>query len=137
MHADSAETVLRDAIEGRKSRKSRGSRRAAHVIAADVIADEYAAIVEHARVGGYESLAEYARAVCLAPKAIYDTDQARIAKPLADVSYRVARARDALQRGDLTAVAAHIEEIRVTVSEALRPLSRTHERTVRKHGTPQ
>lgn len=134
MQADSAENAITNALEGRKARKPRGSFRTDRAIAADVTADEYAAIREHARIGGYDSLAQYVRAVCLAPKAIYDTDQARIAKPLAEVSYLVARAGDALQRHDMAGVADNTERIRVIVSNALRPLSRAHERIVRERG---
>lgn len=130
--ASDANTALRGALDGAKPKRTmRGARRASAMIAANVREDEYAAIVEHARRGGYESLAEYVRAVCIARKAIYDTDQARLAKPLADIAYRVVRGMDALDRGEMDVLRGYLLEIRAVVADALRPLSRHHDREVR------
>ena len=127
----SASAAIAGATNGRKSHKKvRGARHASKMIAANVTYDELTVIQGHAKRGGYESIAEYIRAVATTPQAVYDTDYARIAKPLADISYRLARALDALDGGDTEKVRTCIKEASVAAASALAPLARSHDRVV-------
>ena len=114
-----------------RGRKVRGSRRAGNAISARVTDDELGVIAEHAKRGGYESIAEYVRAVAISPRAEYDTHMARMAKPLADVAYRIARTLDVLDRSETDAVRGYLMEMQSTIAAALRRLSRDHNREVR------
>ena len=137
--------ALRDAVAGEKpARKVRGSRRAARMIAANVTDHELSIIVEHATRGGYlkrkphgedyerePAIAEYVRAVCLSPRAKYDTNFTRIAKPLSEASYRISRALDALRAGDVSAGIAAVVEAQRVIAAAMTPLRRGHDAEVR------
>ncbi len=131
-NTNTATEAIHNATLGEKpERKMRGARRASKLIATNVTDEKFAIIAGHAKRAGYESLAEYVRAVTLTPKAVYDTDQARIAKPLADVSYRIARALDVLDRKRLDAVHGYLIDMQTLVADALRGLARDHDSEVR------
>ncbi len=129
--ASSAGEAIRDTVGGRKIR---GSRHAANAIGARVTDDELVVIAKHARDGGYGSIAEYVRAVTISPKAVYDTDPARTAKPLSDVAYRIARTLDALNRSETDAVRGYLAESQRIIATALAPLRREHDTEVRARG---
>lgn len=128
---EQSSTAIADSLEGTSRMRVRGARRAANAISARVTDEELAVIAEHARRGGYASVAEYVRAVCVAPCAVYDTDAARIAKPLSDISYRIARVLDALNRSETDAVRGYLTEMKAIVHAALVPIARSHDREVR------
>lgn len=112
--------------------KPRSRARQPRLLAANVTDEEYAQISAHARFAGV-SIAEYLRRVAVSPLADYDTDYACIAKPLSDISYRLVRALDALERGQTDAVRGFIDEARGIATATLLPLSREHQRELREN----
>lgn len=108
--------MSRDAGRG-KQRPDRGAWRAVEMVAANVTADEHATIQMNAKCGGYESIAAYLRAVALSPFPEYDTDAGRIARPLAEASYHLAR--------------SDVQKAQQVIADALVALRRQHDAEVR------
>jgi len=121
--------AVTDAVRGRTVR---GSRRAERMIAANVTAEELSEIRAHAKRGGYQTIAEYLRTIALTPIPKYDTDAARIARPLVQISDRIRRTLDVLDRNETDAVHGYLSEMQAIVHAALSPLRREHDGEIRK-----
>jgi hypothetical protein len=90
------------------------------------------AIRERAALAGV-SMAEYISNALALPQRSFATAAAEIAQPLTMLSYRIARAREALRTGDATALSRELGDAQRDVAEALRPLARPHAEEVRQH----
>lgn len=124
MSAKQSDDAVADALRGRTVR---GARRAERMIAANVTDDELAVITAHAKRGGYNTLAEYVRAVCISPMPKYDTDAARISRPLVQIGDRIRRVLDVLDRNETDAVRGYLDEMRGIIHAALTPFRREHD----------
>jgi hypothetical protein len=89
------------------------------------------AIRERAALAGV-SMAEYISNAVARPARSFATAAAEIAAPLTMLSYRIARAREALRTGDAAALSRELDDARRDVAEALRPLARHHAEEVRQ-----
>jgi len=90
------------------------------------------AIRERAALAGV-SMAEYINNAVARPARSFATAAAEIAAPLTMLSYRIARAREALRTGDAAALSRELDDAQRDVAEALRPLARPHAEEVRQH----
>ncbi len=119
---------------GKTSSKKRGSIGNRHggrvVLSLDVEARVRDELRERALLAGV-SMAEYLGNALAQPERPYATAAAEIAQPLAQVSYRVAQAADALKRGDISAAMSELDATRRIVAEALIPLRRRHDEEIR------
>lgn len=77
------------------------------------------------------SMAEFLSNALAEPERSYVTDAVEIARPLAQVSYRLAQVIQALERGDLALAKGDVEAARRIVAEAMIPLRRKHAEEVR------
>ena len=89
------------------------------------------AIRERAALAGV-SMAEYISNAVAWPARSFATAAAEIAVPLTMLSYRIARAREALRTGDAAALSRELDDARRDVAEALRPLARPHAEEIRQ-----
>ena len=117
-----------DALRGQTVR---GARRATRMVAANVTAEELAEIQAHAKRGGYRTIAEYLRTIALTPVPKYDTDAARVARPLVQLSDKIRHALDVLDRNEADAVRGYLLEMKAIIHGALSPLRREHDAEVR------
>jgi hypothetical protein len=89
------------------------------------------AIRERAALAGV-SMAEYISNAVARPARSFATAAAEIAVPLTMLSYRIARAQEALRTGDAAALSRELDDARRDVAGALRPLSAPHAEEVRR-----
>jgi len=89
------------------------------------------AIRERAALAGV-SMAEYISNAVARPARSFATAAAEISVPLTMLSYRIARAREALRTGDAAALSRELDDARRDVAEALRPLARPHAEEIRQ-----
>ena len=89
------------------------------------------AIRERAALAGV-SMAEYISNAVARPARSFATAAAEIAAPLTMLSYRIARAREALRTGDAATLSRELDDARRDVAEALRPLARPHAEEIRQ-----
>ncbi len=78
------------------------------------------------------SMAEYLSNALARPERSYATASAEIAQPLTILSYRIARAQDALRAHDVAALSRELYEAQRDVAKALRPLVTPHAEEVRQ-----
>jgi hypothetical protein len=100
------------------------------VLSLDVEPGVRDAIRERAALAGV-SMAEYISNAVARPARSFATAAAEIAVPLTMLSYRIARAGEALRTGDAAALSRELDDARRDVSEALRPLARPHAEEIR------
>jgi hypothetical protein len=89
------------------------------------------AIRERAALAGV-SMAEYISNAVARPARSFATAAAEMAVPLTMLSYRIARAREALRTGDAAALNRELDDALRDVAEALRPLARPHAEEIRQ-----
>lgn len=89
------------------------------------------AIRERAALAGV-SMAEYISNAVARPVRSFATAAAEIVQPLTMLSYRIARAQEALRTGDAAALSHELEDARRDIAEALRPLAAPHAEEVRR-----
>jgi uncharacterized protein (DUF885 family) len=89
------------------------------------------AIRERAALAGV-SMAEYISNAVARPARSFATAAAEIAVPLAMLSYRIARAREALRTDDAAALSRELHDAQRDVAEALRPLAMPHAEELRQ-----
>ena len=77
------------------------------------------------------SMAEYLSNALAEPERSYATTAVEIVQPLAQVSYRLAQAIEALESGNVAAAKHDIETAKRIVAEAMIPLRRKHAEEVR------
>jgi hypothetical protein len=90
------------------------------------------AIRERAALAGV-SMAEYISNAVARPARSFATAAAEIAVPLTMLSYRIARAREALRTGNAAALSRELDDAQRDVAEALRPLVGPHAEEARQH----
>ena len=116
---------------GSQKRRGCGTRHGGRVVLSlDVEARVRDALRERAALAGV-SMAEYIGNAVAQPERSYATAAAEIAQPLAQVSYRIAQATDALTRGDVGVATSELDAARRLASDALIPLRRQHDEEVR------
>jgi len=116
---------------GSKKRGGNGNRHGGRVVLSlDVDARVRGALRERAAMAGL-SMAEYLGNALAQPERTYATAAVEIAQPLAQVSYRIAQAADALKRVDVSAATSELDAARRIASDALVPLRRQHDEEVR------
>jgi hypothetical protein len=112
----------------------RGSKTQRHggrvVLSLDVEPRVRDALRERAALAGV-SMAEYISVALAQPERAFATTSAEVAQPIAQLSYRISRARQAAAEGDYLAVAAELEFARRIAAEAMRPLAAPHAEEVR------
>jgi len=143
MSAKQSDDAVADALRGRTVR---GARRAERMIAANVTDEEYEIIQAHAKRGGYVTekrqadgavirgvpvIADYIRAVAVSPMPKYDTDAARISRPLIQIADKIRRVLDVLDRNETDAVRGYLAEMQNIIHSALTPLRSEHDTEVR------
>jgi len=89
------------------------------------------AIRERAALAGV-SMAEYVSNAIARPARSFATAAAEIAVPLTMLSYRIARAREALRTGNAGALSRELDDAQRDVVEALLPLAGPHAEEVRQ-----
>jgi len=110
-----------------KTRASKGSRHGGRVVLSlDVEERVRDALRERAALAGV-SMAEYLGNALARPGRSYATTAVEIAQPLAQVSYRIIQATDALKCGNVGGAMSELDAARRIVSEALVPLRRRHD----------
>ena len=123
----------------RRSESTRGNR-ARHggrvVLSLDVDPSVRDALRDRAAAAGV-SMAEYLANALAQPERSYDTAAANTAQPLAQVSYRLAQATQALDRADADAASEEIAAARRIVAESLVALRRRHAEEVRDADQPR
>jgi hypothetical protein len=80
---------------------------------------------ERAALAGV-SMAEYVSVALAQPNRAFATTSAEMVQPLAQLSYRIARAQQAAATGDHSAVAEELEFARRVAADAMRPLATLH-----------
>jgi len=83
------------------------------------------ALRERAAVAGV-SMAEYVSVALAQPNRAFATALAELAQPIAQLSYRISSAQQAVAAGDHSTVAAELELARRIAAEAMRPLVAPH-----------
>jgi uncharacterized protein (DUF885 family) len=101
------------------------------VLSLDVEPRVREAIRERAALAGV-SMAEYISNAIARPARSFATAAAEIAQPLTMLSYRIARAQEALRTGDAAALSRELDDARRDVAAALRPLTAPHAEEVRR-----
>jgi hypothetical protein len=89
------------------------------------------AIRERAALAGV-SMAEYVSNAIARPERSFATGATEIAQPLTMLSYRIARAQEALCLGNAEALSRELGEAQRCVAEALRPMVSPHSVEVRQ-----
>ncbi len=107
----------------------RGSKTQRHggrvVLSLDVEPRVRDALRERAALAGV-SMAEYVSVALAQPSRSFATPSVEMAQPLAQLSYRISRAKEAVAVGDHSAVAAELELARRIAAAAMRPLAAPH-----------
>lgn len=112
-------------------RESKAQRHGGRVVLSlDVEPHVRDALRERAMLAGV-SMAEYVSVALAQPSRSFATASTEIAQPLAQLSYRISRAQQAVAAGDHSAAAAELEFARRIVAEAMRPLATPHAEEVR------
>ncbi len=88
------------------------------------------ALRERAALAGV-SMTEYVSVALAQPKRVFATTSAEMAQPIAQFSYRISRAQQAVAAGDHQAAAAELELARRIAAEAMRPLAAPHAQEAR------
>ncbi len=128
--SDAARTLLDGSVrDGTKT--VRGARHATESIQARVTKEEFAIVERHQKNAGYESLAEYVRAVCVAPKAVVNTSGAADYAPLAPILYLFTRAVNAT---DATAKDEALAKAHRALTDFVCDTGKTHKREVAERG---
>ncbi len=83
------------------------------------------AIRERAALSGV-SMAEYISNAVARPERSFATAAAEIAQPMTMLSYRIARAQEALRNSDATALSRELSDAQRDVAESLLPLAVPH-----------
>jgi len=132
MNGSERVSAERSAGRGRRGQKARvGSRHGGRVMLSITVPPEVRdALRERARRAGV-SIAEYVTNALAEPERSYATGAVAIAKPLSELSYRLAQAAQALERGDSDAARADLDAAKRIVAAALLPLRRQHAQEVR------
>ena len=128
MQSDDAKSTAERALKGEQPKRKRSERRA--VLHMEVSREAREAFFRRVRAAGVSGPEYFAHAIAR-PERTYHTDAVLIAKPLADISYRLSRAVDALRKGDVPAGIAAVVEAQRVVASALSPLRRAHDESVR------
>lgn len=102
------------------------------VLSLDVEPRVRGAVRERAALAGV-SMAEYVSNAVAGPERSFATASADIVQPLTVLSYRIARAQEALLAGDGAAVSRELKDAQRELAEALRPLAELHAEEVREH----
>jgi len=128
MQSKDAMSVQREVLRGEKPRKGSPAKKrvALHM---EVEPEAREAFFRRARAAGLSGPDSFRDALAF-PERVYDTDALRIAKPLADISYRLVRLADVVNRNELDAARWYVDEIRRIVVEAMRPLRSEHDEEV-------
>jgi hypothetical protein len=100
------------------------------VLSLDVEAHVRDALRDRAATAGV-SMAEYLGNAFAEPERAYNTTAVEIAQPLAQMSYLLAQAGQALERGDVGSAKNDIAAAKCIVAEAMIPLQRRHSADVR------
>lgn len=125
---DDAKSTAERALKGEQPKRKRSERRA--VLHMEVPREAREAFFRRAHAAGVSG-PEYLANALAHPERTYHTDAVLIAKPLADISYRLARALDALRKGDLEVGVRFVVESQRAVADSLSTLRRAHDAGVR------
>ncbi|HET9394204.1 MAG TPA: hypothetical protein VFO29_11880 [Candidatus Rubrimentiphilum sp.] len=122
-----AQDAVRDALRGQKPRADSPSEGRAMIAVAPAVRDNLRALADSAgtSIGDYIA-ATIAQHGISEPTRLFDTAALRQAKPLTDLSYRLARLIEALQSSDIGTALQFASEARSIVADALAPLARSH-----------
>ena len=115
--------------KGKRVRSKRHGSRV--VLSLDVEPRVRDAIRERAALAGV-SMAEYVSNAIARPARSFATAAAEIAVPLTMLSYRIARAQEALRTGNAGALSSELDDAQRDVVKALLPLARPHAEEVRQ-----
>ena len=117
--------------KGKRIAKHTGRHGGRVVLSLDVERRVRDSIRERAALAGV-SMAEYVSNAIARPERSFATASAEIVQPLTALSYRIARAQDALRASNIEAALRELNDAQRDVAGALRPFTAPHAEEVRR-----